>query len=172
MLCATSAHPSGRPSDPRSHARGPRGPKAGKHRHGCSRPLTCCERPCSGVAGGGGCTHRHHLSPLVSHNGGSRPLAATTAGLLPATGRGSDQENHQEPSSPSVLLARLSPALLLDPCGVRSIPMKVVEGSVRHCTLLGDQVESPASWHFRVDPLGPRLPWSCLAQRRRPHPGF
>lgn len=59
-------------------------------------------------------------------------------GPLPATERGSDQENHQEPSSPSVLLAGRSPALLLDRCGVRSGPTKVVEGSVQHCTLLGD----------------------------------
>lgn len=76
-------------------------------------------------------------------------------GSLTATKRGSVWENHRGRSGPRVLLARLSPSLLLDPYGIRYVPTKVVDESTRRRTLLDQQVESPASWHFRVDPLGP-----------------
>lgn len=73
------------------------------------------------------------LFPTTGGPGGghSQLLVATTAWcrcLL--QNEGASWKTTRGPVAPRVFLTRLSPDPLLDPCGVRYVPMKVVEGSV------------------------------------------
>lgn len=105
----------------------------GENRHGHSSPVST-RSAVQGETGGGRSSHERLYCTLFPATGGSRPPPPPGASVARS---GGVLEDHQEPRGPErVFSVTVSPALLLDLCGLCWVPTAAPEGSAWRHTLL------------------------------------